>query len=344
MARLTDEQWREIREKWENDDSSLSQFVANLSIPLTRQAVLKKIKNEGWEKKNGKVTAPQKLQQKVTPVTSGTKPDPKLDETRPLYPAITEAVGLSDREKIFVSAYLSNGMNKTQAAIAAGYEEKSASWTGWNLLRNPKINLAVKNAIQERCAKFGVDADEAFRFLIDTINFDANEFSSYIRYCCPYCNSTNGKEQLAYPEWIKSKEEWDRAQEENGEIEPFPYEVWDKSKDINPECLACNGLGVGEVVFHDTRYLSDIGRALYCGVEKGKDSVKIVLMNKEKARTELLTALGLFRERTKEGGDNALPIDKLEALYKELTKEAEDRQRAVLEERGLLSDGEIIEE
>ena len=51
---------------------------------------------------------------------------------------------LNDRQQRFVNEYLANGGNGTQAAIAAGYSERSAEVTASKLLRNAKVSEAVK--------------------------------------------------------------------------------------------------------------------------------------------------------------------------------------------------------
>lgn len=44
-----------------------------------------------------------------------------------------------DRGRMFVAAYMANGFNATQAAIAAGYSPKAATQTGSDLLRRPDV-------------------------------------------------------------------------------------------------------------------------------------------------------------------------------------------------------------
>lgn len=57
-----------------------------------------------------------------------------------------------DRGQAFIHAYLSNGHNATQAAIAAGYSPKTAQQKGSNLLHRPDI-LERLNAERDRLAK-----------------------------------------------------------------------------------------------------------------------------------------------------------------------------------------------
>jgi phage terminase small subunit len=56
-------------------------------------------------------------------------------------------VALNPKRARFVTAYLKTG-NATQAATSAGYSEKSARSTGYDLLRNPDVAQAIGNAAQ----------------------------------------------------------------------------------------------------------------------------------------------------------------------------------------------------
>jgi phage terminase small subunit len=52
-------------------------------------------------------------------------------------------VGLSDKQQRFVDQYLVD-FNATQAAVRAGYSEKSAYSIGWENLRKPEIIEALR--------------------------------------------------------------------------------------------------------------------------------------------------------------------------------------------------------
>lgn len=57
------------------------------------------------------------------------------------------------RKRLFIEAYLSNGKNATQAAIAAGYSEKSAHAQGCRLLKDVKIQAEIAERTQVVLAK-----------------------------------------------------------------------------------------------------------------------------------------------------------------------------------------------
>jgi hypothetical protein len=58
---------------------------------------------------------------------------------------------LSDRQKMFVNAYIGECLgNATQAAIAAGYSERGAAVQGFRLLRNSAVRAAI-DGILDAC-------------------------------------------------------------------------------------------------------------------------------------------------------------------------------------------------
>lgn len=77
-------------------------------------------------------------------------PNTKIKTTpkKPAKPAISKAAPEA-KKRLFVEAYLTNGMNATEAAIAAGYAKSGASVQGCRMLRNDK----VKAILEERTKK-----------------------------------------------------------------------------------------------------------------------------------------------------------------------------------------------
>lgn len=61
------------------------------------------------------------------------------------------------RRAAFIAAYLSNGANATNAAIAAGYSKRSASTQGERLLRNDEVQAAIQTVTE----KLGVTEERA---------------------------------------------------------------------------------------------------------------------------------------------------------------------------------------
>lgn len=65
---------------------------------------------------------------------------------------------LTKKQKLFVCEYLVD-LNATQAAIRAGYSEKTAKVIGYENLTKPDIAEAINQATEKRQEKAGIDAE-----------------------------------------------------------------------------------------------------------------------------------------------------------------------------------------
>jgi len=73
---------------------------------------------------------------------------------------------LTDKQQRFVDAYMGNA---TQAAIDAGYSEKTAEVQGSRLLRNAKVLEAIKNRQMERKTNTIASREEIQQFWTDVM-------------------------------------------------------------------------------------------------------------------------------------------------------------------------------
>lgn len=75
---------------------------------------------------------------------------------------------------LFVTEYLRNGNNATQAAIAAGYSEKTASSQGSRLLKSVEVqqylNKTEQNLNKDLRMMFAEDAVKAYNVMLDIMN------------------------------------------------------------------------------------------------------------------------------------------------------------------------------
>jgi phage terminase small subunit len=77
-----------------------------------------------------------------------------------------------DRYRIFVSAYLGNGMNATQAAIAAGYSEATAYSQGSRLLKRPEIAAMIAAGSRQAVEKLDYSAERTLEEIARIAFFD----------------------------------------------------------------------------------------------------------------------------------------------------------------------------
>jgi phage terminase small subunit len=108
------------------------------------------------------------------------QPPPQEDEVDTGEP---DESGLTPKQQIFVLEYLRT-FNATQAAIAAGYSKKTAYAIGWENLRKPEIQAAIRQAKEQFTEELGLDVKRiiaewmklAFADTGDYVNFGSREF------------------------------------------------------------------------------------------------------------------------------------------------------------------------
>lgn len=76
---------------------------------------------------------------------------------------------LNDKQRLFIAEYLVD-LNATQAAIRAGYSQKTAAAVGHENLRKPKIASAVQEAFEKRSERTEVTGDWVLERLVENAN------------------------------------------------------------------------------------------------------------------------------------------------------------------------------
>ena len=77
-------------------------------------------------------------------------------------------VKLTDKQKRFIEEYLID-LNATQAAIRAGYSERTAYSIGEENLKKPVIKQAIEDAQSNRSSRVQITQDDVIRMLIENI-------------------------------------------------------------------------------------------------------------------------------------------------------------------------------
>ena len=75
---------------------------------------------------------------------------------------------LTPKQELFVQEYLKD-LNATQAAVRAGYSEKTAGAIATENLAKPLIKKAIEAAMEDRKERIQVDQDYVLRVIIETI-------------------------------------------------------------------------------------------------------------------------------------------------------------------------------
>lgn len=230
---------------------------------------------------------------------------PKGKEQEPQQEEVGAAMArLNQRQRTFVREYLVD-LNGTQAAIRAGYSEKTAGSIAEENLKKPEIAAAVREEQDARLKRLEIDGDDVVRRWHQVFYADANELSQHRRNCCRHCHGEGFEYQYTPGEYraAKIRHEVKRVElmaksngKDIGEFPPPPAAWYDKRRDPHPNCPECFGEGEPEVWLADTRKLSPAARALYAGVKEGKDGIEVKAHDQQKAGDQMARHLGLYND------------------------------------------------
>lgn len=233
--------------------------------------------------------------------------------------------GLTAQQRRFVAEYLKDG-NATQAAIRAGYSKKSAEQIGYQLLQKTSVAQAIAQQQKASIARTLSGADEVLAQMWQLATFDANQLSQYRRGACRYCwgfgHQYQWRDMVEFEE--KRLEATERDKREPVDVGGYGY---DHTREPNPGCPRCNGDGIGQPYFPDTRKLPPVSRLAYSGVKVGKNGVEITAISRERMFEAVMKRLGTadseFAQRLQQ-----IEIDRrqleVEKLRKELAGDGED--------------------
>lgn len=83
---------------------------------------------------------------------------------------------LSDKQEAFARFYVSNGFNGTQAAIKAGYAEKSADVEAVRLLGNARVAAFIEELKKPITKKTTMNAEKLAQMVAEALEFDLTEW------------------------------------------------------------------------------------------------------------------------------------------------------------------------
>lgn len=229
---------------------------------------------------------------------------------------------LSPKVKRFIAEYLKD-QNATAAAERAGYSDPNY---GRQLITNPNVAQAIAQQQKESLMRTLGCADEVLAQMWQLATFDANQLSQYRRGACRYCwgfgYQYQWRDMVEFEE--KRLEALERKSREPVDVGGYGY---DHTREPNPGCPRCNGDGIGQPYFADTRKLSPVAALAYSGVKLGKNGVEITAISRERMFEAVMKRLGLadseFAQRLQQ-----IEIDRrqleVEKLRKELAGDGDD--------------------
>ncbi|ECT1736159.1 terminase small subunit [Salmonella enterica subsp. enterica serovar Saintpaul] len=230
--------------------------------------------------------------------------------------------GLTVQQRLFVAEYLKDN-NASAAAARAGYSDPNY---GRQLITNPNVAQAIAQQQKASIARTLGSADEVLAQMWQLATFDANQLSQYRRGACRYCwgfgYQYQWRDAVEFEE--KRLEATERDKREPVDVGGYGY---DHTREPNPTCPRCNGDGIGQPYFADTRKLSSDAALAYSGVKLGKNGVEITAISRERMYEAVMKRLGLadseFAQRLQQIEIERRQLE-VEKLRKELAGDGED--------------------
>ena len=255
-------------------------------------------------KEKGAKPAPKKPAKKPVAKKKATGSTARVRNTVKVHNAEVALTALQVR---FVEEYLVD-LNAKQAAIRAGYSEKTAAVVGCENLTKPNIQAAIAEARLKQQQRTEITADRVLREAWNQVTADARELTELVVVCCRHCygeghmrQRTQVERDYAYKLWV----------DEGEDPEDFPEEGgvgFDPNREPFSGCPECGGHGYPRVVLKDTRKLSPGAASLYAGVKQTKFGIEVMTHSKDAAMEKLFKHLGLYEK------DNQQRVDPLASL------------------------------
>lgn len=216
-------------------------------------------------------------------------------------------MALTAKQQRFVQEYLID-LNATQAAIRAGYSERTARKIGQENLTKPDIQAAIQEAQNQRAERTEISADMVLQRWWDIATADPNELIHLRRLNCRYCHGIDHQYQ-----W-KDEDEFQRsiqsaiasAQAESikqgKDVAPvMPDDAggygFDRLADPHPDCPNCRGEGHADLHIEDTLKLKGKARLLYAGIKPTAAGIEIKMHDQDKALENVARHLGMFKDK-----------------------------------------------
>ena len=214
-------------------------------------------------------------------------------------------MALRGKQQRFVDEYLID-RNATQAAIRAGYSQKTANEIGAQNLAKVSIKEAIAKGEAELAERTKITQDKVLNRLWEIATADPNELISFMRVNCRYCWGEDH-----YYQWTKG--EYHQA-EYNAKVNKKPKPDcdggfdFDKTKAPNPACPECRGQGCGSTYIEDTTRVSAQAKLLYAGIKEGQHGIEIKMHDQITAMLKAGQHIGMFKERIEHGNDPENPL------------------------------------
>lgn len=229
---------------------------------------------------------------------------------------------MNDKQARFAQEYIID-MNATQAAIRAGYSERTAYSQGERLLKHAEVREEIARLRAKLSDKLEITAENVVRRWWEIATADPNELIQFRRRCCRYCYGENHGYQwrdenefaAALAAASEQRDQSKKGVDDDETVQAFMDRMLSDAplgpklpnddggygfrRDREPvaSCPNCDGEGVADIHAADSRKLTGSARALYAGVKQTQSGFEIKMQDQGKALDNVARYLGLFKDK-----------------------------------------------
>lgn len=201
-------------------------------------------------------------------------------------------MALNTKQQRFVEEYLVD-LNGTQAAIRAGYAVKGAATQASRLLLNVEIQAAITAGRKQMADATGITAEKVLERWWQLATANPAEVSQFRRCACRYCHGFDNEYH-----WV-DEAEFRKAVIANPDKSLDDFGGYGFKRLARPaaDCTKCEGEGLQETWYADTRDLSPQAALLFDGVKQTVNGLEIKVKSQEAALIQVAKHLGMFTEK-----------------------------------------------
>lgn len=218
-----------------------------------------------------------------------------------------------DKREIFIRQYRIH-RNATQAYREAGYQATtSASQGAYETLRLPYVQARIAELDAADLAALDVKGTDVTRRLVNIAFADIANMTTLHAGACRYCWGVEHRYQWRTPrEFSEAVEQHMLKGEAYQANHPAPDNEggygYRATMDPNPDCPECDGQGITQVRFKNTRDMTAAERAVFAGVEQTQHGIKYRLNSQPDALVTIAKTLKMFKDEMEVGITDPLAV------------------------------------
>lgn len=194
---------------------------------------------------------------------------------------------------LFIGEYVKD-WNATAALRRSGvYVGEFAGSEASRRLNKRAVKKEIEKVRQAAIEKVQLSTSTVIQDIVNVLTADPRDLIDTVTEACRHCYGEGHQYQYTIGEY--STEEF-KAMATNKPFNPKGGVGFNPNRDPHPDCPECHGNGIVTERLKDTRFLSPSALALYNGVERTKNGIKINMRSKDAAREAAARWLGMNKE------------------------------------------------